>query len=224
MPESSASMAAAARGDAHNLAPLLDAALAGDVMARDALLVKLRPYLHSLLGKRFGGQLDHSAIVQEGLIRVVKYLPTLQRPTVPHLLAWAKKIVTNLAIDEQRRHRYEAERISGAAKSDLARQEAGSMEIQERMRMRLTQALQRLPKRRRQVIELSFFEKLSDVEIGRRLCGSPGAVRVLRFRAVKELRGLLEILSESDHSSRDFSACQPKQVDHENECRSGKLE
>jgi RNA polymerase sigma factor (sigma-70 family) len=228
MPEPSTSLPAAARADAHNLAPLLEGAIAGAPEAMDALLLKLRPYFHSLLRARFGAQfapgLDHSALVQEGLLRVFKYLQTLQQPTVPHLLAWAKQILVNLAKDAREKENREAKKRLLVFRVDLSTHDSKSGQIRERWGLQLTQALEQLPKRRRLVLEMSFFEKLSDVEIGRRLCGSPGAVRVLRFRALKELRGLLETLSESDDSSRDFCAWQPKQDDHENKCRSGKLE
>jgi RNA polymerase sigma factor (sigma-70 family) len=214
MPEPSASLAAAAKGDAHNLAPLLDAALAGDPLAMDALLLKLRPYLHSLLAANFGAPgasgLDHSALVQEGLIRVYRHLGTLRRRTVPYLLGWVRRIVRNLAIDARRREDHEAEKARESS-AQPRRQDSTSEESRERLK----EAMCQLPERRRQVIEMSFFERVSDVEIGRRLSGSPAAVRVLRCRALSQLRGLLHTDAQSDQYSREIPACKSRQVDHE---------
>jgi RNA polymerase sigma-70 factor (ECF subfamily) len=202
MPEPSGSLAPAAKDDPHNLAPLLEAAIAGDRLAMDALLLKLRPYLHDLLRKRFGPQpasgLDHSALVQESLIRVFQRLGTLRRPTVPHLLGWAKRIVKNLAIDAERQKKHEAKKTFLIPGAESSRDDSASEERRERLRLRLTEALRQLPERRRQVIQMSFFERVSDEEIGRRLSGSPGAVRVLRCRALDQLRELLRAHAESD--------------------------
>ena len=44
----------------------------------------------------------------------------------------------------------------------------------------------------RQVVELHYFDRLKDAEISERLGGSVAAIRVLRCRALKELRRLME--------------------------------
>ena len=53
-------------------------------------------------------------------------------------------------------------------------------------------ALGRLSERQRQVVELHYFDRLRDAEISERLGGSVAAIRVLRCRALKELRRHLE--------------------------------
>ena len=52
--------------------------------------------------------------------------------------------------------------------------------------------LGQLPERQRQVVELHYFDRLRDAEISQRLGGSVAAIRVLRCRALKELRRLME--------------------------------
>jgi RNA polymerase sigma factor (sigma-70 family) len=64
-------------------------------------------------------------------------------------------------------------------------------------------ALARLPERQRLVVELFWFEGLSDADISARLGGSVGAIKVLRFRALRALRspGLRDLL-EDGHDDR----------------------
>jgi RNA polymerase sigma factor (sigma-70 family) len=52
----------------------------------------------------------------------------------------------------------------------------------------LLDALRRLPERQRQVVCLKFFGGWSDEAIGRKLVITAGHVRVLRFRALEQLR------------------------------------
>jgi len=57
---------------------------------------------------------------------------------------------------------------------------------------RLRRALDRLPEDRRQVIVLRFVDGLSAREIGAVIGRSPGAVRVLQHRALRQVAELLE--------------------------------
>ena len=47
------------------------------------------------------------------------------------------------------------------------------------------------------MVELHYFDRLKDAEISARLGGSVAAIRVLRCRALKELRRLME----NDHEA-----------------------
>src|SRR5437660_1707130 len=92
--------------DRHELRPLLERVSAGDRQALNDLLGQLRPYLHALVRRTLGPDWkDGSDIVQSSLRRINENIDDLlaDDPTVPHLLAWVKKIVRNRAIDEARR-------------------------------------------------------------------------------------------------------------------------
>jgi RNA polymerase sigma-70 factor (ECF subfamily) len=196
--------ASVASPDAHGLSPLLQGAVAGDAASLDALLAKLRPYLHALvrsrLGQQFSGGLDSSALVQECLMRVYQKINQLREPTVPHLLAWAGQIARNLVIDALRTRGHEPAKISGTRIVELLTKGLSpeQQDRRDRCSLLVAEALTQLPERRRQVIELYFLEQLSDAEICRRIGGSPGAVRVLRFRALEELRSILRACGDSD--------------------------
>jgi RNA polymerase sigma factor (sigma-70 family) len=190
--------------DAHDLAPLLAGARAGDEGALNALLGKLRPYVHALVGARLGPDtpdtLDRSGLVQEGLMKIAGGIRSFRGQEVPQLLGWVGQIVRNLVTDAIRRRQREPKRVAGWR---LLGQWARDMpddqrDRRDRQAVAVAEALSRLGERRRRVIELSFLEGLDDAEIGRRLGGSAGAVRVLRFRALQELRQLLEDQPDSD--------------------------
>jgi RNA polymerase sigma-70 factor (ECF subfamily) len=184
--------------EARDLKSLLEAALAGNQPALEGLLLELRPYLHALVRARIGSAdgagLDKSALVQEGLLRIYQNIQRLREGTVPHLLAWVRQIVRNLMVDAMRAKRNERGKVALAEILEPGEcdEELEKREEQAERAVRVAEALSHLSERRRQVIELSFFEELSDAEIGTRLGGSAGAVRVLRFRALQDLRRWLE--------------------------------
>jgi len=185
--------------DRHDLQPLLDRLLAGDRAALNELFTRLRPYLHAQVRQAMGsaGGGDDSDIVQSSLRRANENIEDFleQGPTLPHLLAWVKKIVHNRAMDEYRR-RARLPRPSGAdlpeppARPDGADRDANALAVM--------RALGQLPERQRQVVELHYFDRLRDNEISARLGGSVAAIRVLRCRALRKLRALME----ADHAAQ----------------------
>ena len=182
--------------DRHQLAPLLERLLKGDRQALNDLFTRLRPYLHTLVRKTLGGDWkDSSDIVQSSLRRINEHMDgwLLDEPSVPHLLAWINKIVHNRAIDEVRRRKNvlgddQATFLDNLPQpisdEDRATREARAGTI--------FAALSKLPERHRQVVEMHYFDRLRDEEISRELGGSVAAVRVLRCRALKQLRRLME--------------------------------
>ena len=190
--------------DTQGLSPLLDAAIAGNKTAMDALLKKLRPYLHALVRSRLGpGQaatFDHSDLVQEGLVRIYENLGRFRERTVPHFLGWAGKIIRNLIYDALRAEQHKPVMDREPRIIELLERSVVSAgdELRAERVIAVGRAIAQLPERRRQVIELSFLEQLSDLEICQRLGGSVGAVRVLRFRALEELRDILQNSDDSD--------------------------
>jgi RNA polymerase sigma-70 factor (ECF subfamily) len=187
--------------DRHQLRPLLDRVVAGDRLALNDLLGKLRPYLHAVVRQTLGDWKDASDIVQSSLRRINENLPDLldDDPTVPHLLAWIKKIVRNRAIDEARRRGRAAQVGHDSALHNLPEREtAAERAAREARSAHVLAALGRLSERQRQVVELHYFDRLRDEEIRERIGGSVAAIRVLRCRALKELRRLLE----ADHASQ----------------------
>jgi RNA polymerase sigma-70 factor (ECF subfamily) len=182
--------------DPHDLQPLLDRLLGGDRSALNELFTRLRPYLHSVVRKSLGEVgADASDIVQSSLRRANENVEDFldKAPTLPHLLAWIKKIVHNRAMDEHRR-RARLPRPAGADLPEPPDRPDGA--DRDANAVRVMGALSQLPERQRLVVELHYFDRLRDNEISARLGGSVAAIRVLRCRALRKLRALLE----ADHA------------------------
>jgi RNA polymerase sigma-70 factor (ECF subfamily) len=187
--------------DRHQLRPLLERVTAGDRTALNELFARLRPYLHALVRKTLGADWkETSDIVQSSLRRINENFDDLlgDDPSVPHLLAWIKKIVRNRAIDEARRRAGAAVTGNDSALHNVpGPRDAAQAAARDQRALGVMAALYRLPERQRQVVELHYFDRLRDAEISARLGGSVAAIRVLRCRALKELRRLME----NDHDA-----------------------
>ena len=182
--------------DRHQLAPLLERLLGGDRRALNDLFTRLRPYLHAQVRKTLGQEWkDSSDIVQSSLRRINEHMDgwLADDPSVPHLLSWINKIVHNRAIDEVRRRK----NVLGSDQDSFLQNLAQPISDDERAEREaragsIFAALSQLPERHRQVVEMHYFDRLRDEEISRELGGSVAAVRVLRCRALKQLRRLME--------------------------------
>jgi RNA polymerase sigma factor (sigma-70 family) len=191
--------------DPHHLRALLERALAGDVQAWNDFFAELRRYLHAELC-RVGqpgdaGRLDHSALVQSTLRRVWERIETqfpngVEEQAIRRFLAWVKKIVLNRRYEELRKQ-WRRPAAGGSHLVGVTDLRCHS-EKRERAAVELSRALARLSEKKRQVVELFWFDRLSDAEISARVGCSAAAVRVLRFRALRELRSpeLLALLEE----------------------------
>jgi RNA polymerase sigma factor (sigma-70 family) len=199
--------------DKHNLKHLLRQALAGDVCAWSDFFREIRKYLHAqvrmVLETEYSEPLDHSALVQSALRRVWERIGDqfpngVEEETLSRFLGWAKKIVQNRGRDELRRRKRQRTETAGSAVEHLADprpQQLGSR--RDRIAAAMAAALDRLGDIDRKVVELFWFEELSDVEISQRLGCSAGAVRVKRFRALRKLRSPeLQSLMEDYHDDR----------------------
>jgi RNA polymerase sigma-70 factor (ECF subfamily) len=183
--------------DRHQLQPLLERVLAHDPQAFNDLFTRLRPHLHALvrrcLGPESQGPLDHSNLVQSCLRRIYENFDKLREdPSVPQLLAWIAAIVRNRIVDALRRQGRDPAELLGSAIREVQDRPSSEAAERDRRAARLAGALAQLPNRERQVVELHWFDQLPDSEIAERLGGSVGALRVLRCRALRKLKRLLE--------------------------------
>ena len=174
--------------DRHRLTPILERSVVGDAQALNTLLTEIRPYLHAQLRSQRGPAAppgDDSSIVQVSLLRIYQRFGQLREHTVPYLLAWVRRIVRNVRVDALRKDARRPPHTSGI--DAVAAAPAPDPADRDR-RQALLSALAGLPERQRQVVAWRYFDRLPDDEIGRRLDSTVGAVRVLRFRALRRLR------------------------------------
>jgi RNA polymerase sigma factor (sigma-70 family) len=132
----------------------------------------IRPHeamLRAWLGARFGSQLDVDDILQEAYIRVcrARVEADIQSPKA-FLFATAR----NLSLDHMRRHHVTKRDFLG--EDDLSNVLDNSCDIRDTVtrkeeRALLTEAIQTLPTRCRQVMTLRIVYGLTQMEIGRQL-------------------------------------------------------
>jgi RNA polymerase sigma-70 factor (ECF subfamily) len=199
--------------DKHQLRPLLTRALEGDASAWEDFFRQIRTYLHAEVRKALGpdvhGLLDYSAVVQSTLRRAwerigERFPEGAEDPALALFLAWIRRIARNRSWDEWRKTMARLTAAAGSAVENLP--EPQPLERQRRRDLvaaEVAAALARLPEGDRQVVELFWFDRLSDAEIGARLGYSAGAVKVRRFRALQKLRSpKLQSLLEDSHDGR----------------------
>jgi RNA polymerase sigma factor (sigma-70 family) len=199
--------------DKHGLKQLLRRALAGDACAWSDFFREVRKYLHAEVKKALGPnghvQVENSVVVQSALRRIWEGIGDQFREgpedvALHRFLAWISMIVRNRTYEELRRRKPRPIEAAGAAIENIAEPRPVGQAVQRaRLAAALAAALARVPERDRQVIELFWFERLSDAEIGQRLGCSMGAIRVIRFRALRKLRSPeLRTLLEECHDGR----------------------
>jgi RNA polymerase sigma-70 factor, ECF subfamily len=184
------------RLDTFQLSPILQRSLNGDPQALNELLTKLGPYLRAQLRTHGGtrrGDLDEPAIVQNSLIRISQHIGTLRQNNVQGLLAWVGKIVRFALIDALRQRSRDRSESVGSRIYDLAGHWiAPDPCVDAENRDRLRSAIAQLTSREQQVVLGRFIDGLSDAEISQRVGASITSVRVMRCRALRSLKRLME--------------------------------
>lgn len=181
-----------ARQQAH-LEELLRRAVAGDDEARNQLLVALLPRLRDKV--RWSLNVicrDAQSDVLNSAIRRV--LDQKAHPaTLSQYLVWVGAIIRNRCHDEWRR------RVRGPGPLDREVPDPNDDEEKNRRAVLVWTTLQLLPDHYRQVLEHTYYDRLSSKEIGERMGLSEGAVNLVRFRARKHLKKHLKNLLEDRH-------------------------
>src|SRR5262249_22352012 len=172
------------RVDKHELKHLLGRALSGDAGAWNDFFREIRKYLYAEVRKALGPNVhepvDDSAVVQSALRRIWERLGDQFRegPEVAALcrfIAWISTSARNRTWEELRRRERQRTKAVGVAIEDVAEHRPCGQALQrDRLAAALAAALAELPERDRQVVELFWFEQLSDADIGQRLGCSVG--------------------------------------------------
>lgn len=197
--------------DSTDTAELLIQAKTGDVLAIEQLFnryrFRLRHMVSVQIDRRLASRIDPSDVVQEALIEAHRLLPTYLASRPVAFFPWLQQITTNRLIDLHRRHllagrrtvRRESEPrtsedLSSRMLTDrLLNQESGAARmIREELRLRVEQALERLPDELRKILILRHLESLSVAEVADRMQIAEGTVRSRQFRALALLRQLLD--------------------------------
>jgi RNA polymerase sigma-70 factor (ECF subfamily) len=165
-------------------------ALDGDGVARDQLLVRVRPRLVLWAASRMSPELraayDAEDVAQEVLLAVHRDFDRLAPRDAGEFLPWLFGVAENRLRDLVDRVR--AAKRNGVPLPPPAGRSPSSLAGLREDADRLLRAVAALPDDYREVLRLRRFEELASAEVGRRMGRTEGAVRVLYFRAVGALR------------------------------------
>ena len=194
-----------------DLCRLIERARRQEPGALDRLLDSYRNYLRLLartgLEASLQGKADPSDLVQDALLKASLRFGQFRGATDAELAGWLRQILARCLADFTRSYRTDARR-AGRERS-LDRLLDGSSQALERvlatngtspsasaaqrdLGVVLSDALARLSAEHREVIVLHHLEGLGWDEVARRLGRTPGAVRLLWTRALKQLRPLID--------------------------------
>jgi RNA polymerase sigma-70 factor (ECF subfamily) len=179
--------------------------------ALDRLLESYRNYLRLLartgLDASLQGKADPSDLVQEALLKAHQNFGQFRGRTETELAGWLRQILANGIADLVRRYRVAGARkvsreqsLDGLGASSaalgrlLARSGPSPSESAERRELGvvLADALAELSADHREVLTLRTLQERDWDEVATRMGRSPGAVRMLWARALKQLRPLIE--------------------------------
>jgi len=167
----------------------------------------LRVLAHAQLDRKLRGKLDSSDLVQRTLLRAHECKNQFRGQTEEELKAWLRRILANdLAnvveafASDKRRLALERSIEAGlehasSCLDDWLRAEdlsPGEEAIRNEKLMRLTDAVQELPKDQRTAIEMRFLQQVSLEEIAKQLGKTKPSVAGLIRRAMKALRERLD--------------------------------
>jgi RNA polymerase sigma-70 factor (ECF subfamily) len=177
----------------------------------ERLMETYRPYLRLLarleLGAAVQGKADASDLVQETLLRAFQGFDQFRGETEKELTAWLRRILAHQLTDLLRRFQAGArqvgrerslgevlDRSSAVAGNWLAASTASPSRVaaDRETAVVLAEALADLSADHQEVILLHSLQELGWEEVARSMGRTPGAVRLLWLRAIKELRPRLE--------------------------------
>lgn len=176
--------------------PLVRDIAAGSGEALGQLYDRHSPLALGLLRRMLGDLNEAEEVLQEVFLQVwrdaYRYDPERATPR-----GWILLITRSRALDRLRsttaRQRREDEKVRSEGVRAMAPLGTRRLEQHERQR-RIGSALARLPREQRQVIELAFFEGLTQTQMAARLGAPLGTVKSRVLLAMKKLR---EILAEN---------------------------
>lgn len=185
-------------------AALLERARAGDARALDELLGGYREQLRRLaqarMGRRLGGRVDASDIVQETLLEAGRDIGTLRATGPREVLAWLRRILQHNVVSAARRHLQAEGRAVGAEaplsgslaeRLALIRTSPSQGLLRKEETARILAALEQMPPDQGEVVRLRYLEGCSLREIAARIGRTEQAVASLLKRGLRALRDRL---------------------------------
>jgi RNA polymerase sigma-70 factor (ECF subfamily) len=180
---------------------LMAAIATGDQFAFSRLVERHLSRTVGLATRLMGSRADGEEVAQEAFARVWSHAARW-RPIGgggnARFTTWLYRIVVNLAIDRKRRPVHAA---MDDVDEPVDESDDGFAQIhRQQVSDAVTAAMMRLPERQRVALALCFFDEMSNIEAGKIMSLSVGAIESLLVRARRTLRqeltGVYEELSE----------------------------
>jgi RNA polymerase sigma-70 factor (ECF subfamily) len=187
---------------------LLPAIAAGDTVAVAELYDRHGATLYALLLKILGDRSDAQEVLQESFVQAWRRAADFD-PVRGSEIAWLVSIARNRAIDRLRARTLRSVREEEAGReipNDLravdSNDGAERQAILGELRARMRSALDELPEAQRVVVEMAYFQGLTQTEIAERLREPLGTVKTRTQLAMKKLRERLKDLGWFDDARR----------------------
>lgn len=163
-------------------ARLVRLAQEGDREALEAFLRQMQPMIYFLSLKLLGNQTDAEDMTQDVYVKILQGLPNLRDPAAAP--AWVKRIVETSCINSRKKVRDYAfgdEEQGGVIIDDLAEGAIDAlpgeyMDMYAKRKI-ITQMIDELPEKQRNVVYLYYYSELSIEEIAELMEISPGTVK-----------------------------------------------
>jgi RNA polymerase sigma-70 factor (ECF subfamily) len=191
-----------------NPSAILPAIAAGDAVAVAELYDRHGSTLYGLLLKILGDRSDAQEVLQETFVTAWRRAGDYD-PGRGSEIAWLVSIGRNRAIDRLRSRNLRAVRedeagreIPIAGPSVVSSGDAERQAILGQLRTRMRSALTELPEAQQTVLELAYFQGMSQSEIAEKLGEPLGTIKTRTQLAMKKLREKLKDLGWFDDARR----------------------
>jgi RNA polymerase sigma-70 factor (ECF subfamily) len=171
---------------------LLESAIRGEASAFGLLYDKYQPKLFRFIFLKVSQREEAEDLTHQVFLSAWRNIETFQDQGLP-LSSWLYKIARNKVIDYYRT-RKQITSIEDVPEEILVlSHDSGSKELENKMEVEAVyKALGKLSSDYQEIILMRFVEGLSPKEISQITGRNRGAVRVLQFRALRQLRRTLE--------------------------------
>ncbi len=171
------------------LQTLIARAQQGDTFAFEKIYNEFFPAIYRYTAFRAPEDVAED-LVADVFVKAWEKLHQYKRHRGVPFAAWLFRIARYTVIDSYRQHEAFSEVSEELMDPDMLNRADASVRTKEVLHI-VRKALSELPKRYREVLMLSYIADLSHEEVARVLRLTEGAVRVLKFRALKKLSSLL---------------------------------
>ncbi len=172
-----------------NIKELIELAQKGDAQAFALIYDQFVKPIYRFIYFRVDPQIAED-LTEETFLKAWQHLPSYKVTGAP-FSAWLYKIAHNLVCDYYRKHQIVDEVDENMADPIQNRDPVFQVNVRFNQ-IRIRKAILKLPESHQQVIVLKYINDLNNQEIATTIGKSEGTVRTIQFRALRQLRQILD--------------------------------